>query len=297
MFSFLLISICALFFPGIINRTRSIASGRKGPGIFQPLKNIALLLRKGSVFSTSSSIITQFAPTLYLATTIVAALLVPFGEYSAFISFDGDFILFAYLLALGRIALILGAMDAASSFEGMGASREALYATLVEPAFFILMGAFALITGHTSFESVFAQFQTGGLNGTILGILSTFVLFGVMIVETCRVPVDDPRTHLELTMVHEVMILDNSGFDLGLIHITTYLKFAVFSALIAACLIPQSIAFVWQMSLFFVIEAVCAVAIGILESFRARYRLPRNASYMVTITAMAFVAFITAAVI
>ncbi|MDR1055440.1 MAG: NADH-quinone oxidoreductase subunit H [Prevotellaceae bacterium] len=296
MFSFILIIVCAFFFPGIINRTRSIVSGRKGPKILQPVHNIALLLRKGSVFSTSSSIITQFAPIVYIASTVVAALLVPFGNYSALISFDGDFIVFVYLLALGRIALILEAMDAASSFEGMGASREALYSMLVEPAFFILMGAFALITGYTSFEAVFTYFQTGGLNGTVLGILAAFVLFGIMIVETCRVPVDDPRTHLELTMIHEVMILDNSGFDLGLIHITIYLKFTIFSALIAACLIPTEIGFVWYLSLYFIIEIACAIVIGFLESFRARYRLPRNPSYMITITAMAFVALITAAV-
>ena len=292
-----LIFICAVFFPGIINRTRSIASGRRGPDILQPLKNVALLLRKGSVFSTSSSIITQLAPTVYLATVVVAALLVPFGKSTGIISFNGDFVVFAYLLALGRIALIMGAMDAASSFQGMGASREALYSALVEPALFILMGAFALTTGYSSFESIFIHFQTGELNNGILGVLAAFILFSIMIVETCRVPVDDPRTHLELTMIHEVMILDNSGFDLALIHITTYFKFAIFSALIAASLIPQSIGFVWYLLLFFVVEMLCAICIGIFESFRARYRLPRNASYMVTITAMAFVAFITVLVI
>lgn len=297
MLSFVLIIICALFFPGIINRTRSLLSGRKGPRLLQPFRNVALLLKKGSVFSTSSSIITQFAPVVYLSTTIVAILLIPLGSSLAIISFNGDFVLFAYLLALGRLALILGAMDAASSFEGMGASREALYAMLVEPALFILMGAFALVTGNASFDSIFMHFQTVELGGFTLGILAAFVLFSIMIVETCRVPVDDPRTHLELTMIHEVMILDNSGFDLGLIHITTYLKFAIFSALISECLIPPHIAWYWHLLLFMLIELICAVVVGFFESFRARYRLTRNASYMVTITAMAFVAFITAAVI
>ena len=293
MISFFFIIICALLFPGIINRTRSILSGRKGPDILQPLKNIILLLRKGSVFSTSSSIVTQFAPTIYFATTIVAVLFIPFGHCNTFVSFNGDFVVFAYLLALGRIALILGALDAASSFQGMGAGREALYSMLVEPAFFILIGTFALITGDTSFETIFTHFQTGGLNGVILGVLATFILFCIMIVETCRVPVADSRTHLELTMIHEVMILDNCGFDLGIIHISTYLKFSVFSALIAACLIPQNLGFGWHFFLFFIIELACAIAVGIFESFRARYRMPRNTSYMVTISAMAIVAFIT----
>ena len=297
MLSFILIVLCALLFTGVVNRTRSILSGRKGPGILQPIKNVILLLRKGSVFSNSSSFIFQIAPIVALAATMVAILLVPFGKYPSFITFKGDFILFIYLLALGRFAIILNALDTASSFEGMGASREALYGMLIEPAFFMLLGAFAMITGHTTFSDVSQVFQTGGMHGAILGILAAFMLFNIMLVETSRLPVDDPRTHLELTMIHEVMVLDNSGFDFGLITINTFLKFSLFSALIAFCITPPDLSIWIHLVVFFVVEFGCAVAVGFFESFRARNRMAKNPSYLISITAIGLLTFIAAIVL
>lgn len=297
MLSFILIALCALFFVGIINRTRSILSGRKGPGILQPIKNVLLLLRKGSVFSSNSSFIFQIAPTIALASTIVAILLVPFGKYPSVISFKGDFILFTYLLALGRFAIILNALDTASSFEGMGASREALYGMLIEPAFLMLLGGFAMLTGYTSFFDISQVFQEGGMNGAILGILSGFILFNIMLVETSRLPVDDPRTHLELTMIHEVMVLDNSGFDFGLITINSFLKFSLFSALIAFCITPPDLSIWVHLVVFFAMELFCAVAIGFFESFRARNKMAKNPSYLISISAIGLLTFIAAIVL
>lgn len=297
MLSFILIVLCALFFTGIVNRTRSILSGRKGPGILQPMKNVILLLRKGSVFSNSSSFIFQIAPIIALASTIVAILLVPFGKYSSVISFKGDFILFIYLLALGRFAIILNALDTASSFEGMGASREALYGMLIEPAFFMLLGAFAMITGHTTFLDISQVFQTGGMHGAILGVLAAFILFNIMLVETSRLPIDDPRTHLELTMIHEVMVLDNSGFDLGLITLNSFLKFSLFSALIAFCITPPELSIWIHLGVFFAVELACAVTVGFFESFRARNRMAKNPSYLISITAIGLLTFIAAIVL
>lgn len=297
MLSFILIILCALLFTGVVNRTRSILSGRKGPGILQPVKNVILLLRKGSVFSSSSSFIFQIAPIIALAATIVAMLLVPFGKYSSVISFKGDFILFIYLLALGRFAIILNALDTASSFEGMGASREALYGMLIEPAFFMLLGAFALITGHTTFFDISQAFQSGGMYGAILGVLAAFILFNIMLVETSRLPVDDPRTHLELTMIHEVMVLDNSGFDFGLITINSFLKFSLFSALIAFCITPPDLSIWIHLTIFFAVELLCAVAVGFFESFRARNRMAKNPSYLISITAIGLLTFIAAIVL
>lgn len=297
MLSFLLIAVCASLFVGVINRTRSILSGRKGPGMLQPMKNVLLLLRKGSVFSETSGSIAQLAPTVALASTIVAALLVPFGKVPSFISFEGDFILFVYLLALGRVALILGSFDVGSSFEEMGASRESLYGMLIEPSLFILLGAFAMLTGKTTFIDISHTFQTGGVNGAILGVLAMFVLFNVMLVETSRLPVDDPRTHLELTMIHEVMVLDTCGFDLGMITINSFLKFALFSALIAFCITPPDLSYWLHLAIFFGVEFFCALTIGVFESFRARNRMTKNPSYLLSISAISLLAFIAAIVL
>jgi formate hydrogenlyase subunit 4 len=233
MVGFILILIASLFFTGIVIRTKSILSGRKGPGIFQPMKDIFRLWRKGSVYSTTTSFLFQIAPSAYFASVIMAILMIPLGNTPGLISFDGDFVMFAYVLAFGKFLMILSALDTGSSFEGMGASREALFSMLVEPAFFILIGSFALFTGHTSFHSIFSTLHYGSHISYMLGALATFVFVLIAMIENSRMPVDDPKTHLELTMVHEVMILDNSGFDLGLIMHTANLKFVMYGAIIS----------------------------------------------------------------
>src|SRR5665647_610187 len=232
MLSLILIILTATFFTGIIIRTKSIASGRKGPGIFQPVKDVIRLFKKGSVYSETSSFVFRIAPTIYFSSVFVAMLVVPFGQSKGIISFNGDFIFFAYVLGIGKFFSIIGAMDTGSSFEGMGASREALYSMFAEPAFFILMGSLALLTGYTSFQEMFAALHIGSYISYALAILGTFVLMMVAMIENSRMPIDDPKTHLELTMVHEVMILDNSGFDLGLILSAGYLKFAIYGTII-----------------------------------------------------------------
>ena len=130
MISFSLIILASLFFTGILIRTRSIAAGRKGPGIFQPMKDIIRLVKKGAVFSNTTSFIFQIAPSIYFASVIMAILVIPLGEYKGFISFDGDFVFFAYILATGKFFNIIAALDTGSSFEGMGASWEALFRCL-----------------------------------------------------------------------------------------------------------------------------------------------------------------------
>ncbi len=233
MVSFLLIILVSFFFTGFVIRTKSIAGGRKGPGIMQPMKDIIRLWRKGSVYSSTTGFIFQIAPTVYFSSVIMAILMIPQGNSPGFISFEGDFVMFAYILALGKFLMIISALDTGSSFEGMGASREALFSMLVEPAFFIIMGSFALFTGNTSFQGIFGSLHYGSEVSYMLGLLATFVFVLIAMIENSRMPVDDPNTHLELTMIHEVMILDNSGFDLGLIMYTTNLKFAMYGAIIS----------------------------------------------------------------
>ncbi|MDR1897929.1 MAG: NADH-quinone oxidoreductase subunit H [Prevotellaceae bacterium] len=297
MLSLLLILAFAAVFHGILGKTRSLLSGRKGPKILQPALNVALLFRKGEVIGTNSGKIFRLAPAVSFVAVFVAMLMVPFGQSSTLISFSGDFVLFAYLLALSRFAMILGALDTASSFEGMGASREALYGMLAEPAFFVLAGTFTLLTGNSSFAEIFVFLNMDNLNVIIPGLLASFAFFLMLLVETGRLPVDDPRTHLELTMIHEVMILDYSGFDLALIHIATYIKSAVYSVLVALCILPGNLQRIIYMPLFIILIILAPIITGFFESFRARNRLQRNPSYILTITVMAIVAFVTAAII
>jgi formate hydrogenlyase subunit 4 len=290
MLSLILIIVAALFFMGIVIRTKSIFSGRKGPGLFQPIKDVIRLFKKGAVFSETTSFVFQIAPTIYFSTVVMAALVVPFESTTGIISFNGDFIFFAYILALGKFFSIIGAMDTGSSFEGMGASREALYSMFAEPAFFILMGSLALLTGHTSFQEIFYTLHLGSYISYALASLATFVLLMIAMIENSRMPIDDPKTHLELTMVHEVMILDNCGFDLGLILTAGYLKFAIYGALIANLFIG-SIDYMFAIPLFFVIQLFMAITIGIIESFMARFRMNHNAQFIVVLSSVSLLIF------
>lgn len=290
MLSLILIIIASLFFTGIIIRVKSLASGRKGPGIFQPLKDVARLFKKGSVYSGTTSFVFQIAPTVYFASVVVAMLVVPFGQAKGLISFNGDFIFFAYVLALGKFFNIISALDTGSSFEGMGASREALYSMFAEPAFFILMGSLALLTGYTSFHEMFMALHIGSYITYALGILGTFVLMMVAMIENSRMPIDDPKTHLELTMVHEVMILDNSGFDLGLILTAGYLKFAVYGALVVNLFIGI-FPYHFTIPMFFVIQIVLATGVGLIESFMARFRMSHNAQFIFVLTSVSLLIF------
>ncbi|MEI8113006.1 MAG: NADH-quinone oxidoreductase subunit H [Bacteroidia bacterium] len=290
MLSLILILIAAIFYTGVINRVKSIASGRKGPGIFQPLKDVVRLFKKGVVYSETTSFVFQIAPTIYFSSVVMAMLVVPFGQSKGIVSFSGDFIFFAYVLALGKFFSIISAMDTGSSFEGMGASREALYSMFAEPAFFILMGSLALLTGFTSFQEMFAALHIGSYISYALAILGTFVLMMVAMVENSRMPIDDPKTHLELTMVHEVMILDNSGFDLGLILTAGYLKFAIYGALVVNLFIGV-FPYQYSIPMFFVIQLVLASGVGLIESFMARFRMSHNAQFIFVLTSVSLLIF------
>jgi formate hydrogenlyase subunit 4 len=291
MLSIFLILFASIFFPGIILRTRSLASGRKGPGILQPVKDVIRLFKKGSVYSETTTIIFRIAPVIYFSSVLMACMVVPFSSHSGIISFEGDFVFFAYILALGKFFSIIAAMDTGSSFEGMGASREALYSLLAEPAFFILIGSFALYTGHTSFYDIFSDLHLGTSITYLLGGLASVVLLMIVMIENSRMPVDDPKTHLELTMIHEVMILDNSGFDLGLIISAGYLKFAMYGAIVTGFFIG-SLAVVWAIPVFILVQVSFAVAIGLVESFMARFRMSHNPQFIVVLSSVSFLIFL-----
>ena len=208
LFNTLLLLLAALAIPGLINRTRARLAGRRGIRFTQHLRDFRLLLRKGAVYSTTVSPLFRAAPSVCLGSALLAALFIPVGDLPPLLSFDGDLVAFAYLLALGRTALILAAMDTGSSFEGMGASREALYGALAEPALMLVFGTLALLSGHTSFAALFTGDTAGDAQQAVVLLLAAYLLLKLVFTESGRIPVDDPRTHLELTMIHEVMCLD-----------------------------------------------------------------------------------------
>lgn len=292
MLSLILIFLASFFVSGIIIRTKSLTSGRKGPDVLQPMYDILKLFRKGSIYSTTSGIVFRLAPIVYFATVLMAVLFIPFGNQKGVLSFAGDFVFFAYVLALGRFFMIVGALDTGSSFEGMGAAREALYALLIEPAFFLLMGSFSLLTGHTSFAGIFATLHFGSSISYAIGALASIVLLALALIENSRMPVDDPKTHLELTMVHEVMILDNSGFDLALIMQAVNLKFAIYGALIANLFLTKGYELYYSIPIFICIQLVMAVVIGLIESFWARFRMNHNPQFILMITSISLFIFL-----
>jgi formate hydrogenlyase subunit 4 len=304
MYSLLLILLGSVFFVGIVNRTKAIASGRKGSGILQPMYDILRLFQKETVYSNTSSFIFKVAPSIYFVSVLLSVFFIPFGKYPAILAFDGDFIFFAYLIGTGKFMMILSALDTGSAFEGMGANREALYSMLVEPAFFILMGSFAMLTGYTSFSEIYYWLHFSSDFGWLLGILAGFILIQISMVENSRIPIDDPKTHLELTMVHEVMILDNSGFDLGVILYTTSLRFALFGMLICNFIINGSLTFAVTMGgteidftalislgIFLGVQVLFAIVVGLLESFRARERMKKNPQFIFGLSALSIVIF------
>ena len=290
MVSFILIVTASIFFMGILVRTKSLTSGRKGPGILQPMKDIIRLWKKGAVYSTTTSVLFRIAPSVYFVTVLLAIMMIPYGNTPGLISFDGDFVMFAYILALGKFLMVISALDTGSSFEGMGASREALFSMLAEPAFFIIMGSFALFTGHTSFYEIFSSLNFSSYISYLIGALATFVLVLIAMIENSRMPVDDPKTHLELTMIHEVMILDNSGFDLGLILFATPLKFCMYGALIANFFIG-AMPLYYSVPLYLLIQFAFAVTAGLLESFTARFRMSHNPQFILILTSVSLLIF------
>jgi formate hydrogenlyase subunit 4 len=281
-------------FTGIIQRVKSLWAGRRGPALLQPMWDTMRLLRKGEVISSVTSFVFSAGASIYLASMIVAALLIGPHPCHALVSFPGDFVVFAYLLGFGRFFLILSAMDTGSSFEGMGASREITFATLVEPAFFILLGSLALLTGQTSLSSLFNHLGANSEGMLLLRVIGVPVLFLMLLVEGSRGPVDDPATHLELTMIHEVMVLDHSGPNLAFILYGSYLKMILIVQLIAGLIIPPSFPILLYSLLWAAVLAGCAVTVGLIESLMARVRMSHNPQLIFVMMALALMAFASA---
>ncbi|MFH1429751.1 MAG: NADH-quinone oxidoreductase subunit H [Candidatus Margulisiibacteriota bacterium] len=276
-----------VIFSGIIGRVKSIWAGRQGPGLFQPLFDLIKLCKKGQVISSTATFIFNIAPAVNLAAVITALLLVPINKQS-FIGFPGDLIVFAYLIALGKFFMIIGAMDTGSSFEGMGASREAIFTASLEPALFIIFASLAMISGVYSFFALPSLFGGSAITNLMMVII-TAILFLMLIIENCRVPFDDPATHLELTMIHEVMVLDNSGPDLAMINFASSLKMTLFSLLIAMIALPRFLGPVHYFLATLAITVSCAVIVGLIESLMSRMKMSYIPLFVFSLVSLALI--------
>ncbi len=262
---------------GVIGRVKSRVAGREGPPLLQPYLDLRRLAGKGAVYSRTTSWIFRAGPVVSLAAVAAAGLLLPLGGPASTLSFAGDFVLLAYLLGLARFATVLAALDTGSSFEGMGAAREAAFSALAEPALFLGLVSLVRSTGgvdltHLLGDGLAASWRTDG-PALLLVALAIFV---VALAENARIPVDDPATHLELTMIHEVMVLDHSGPDLAMIQYGAALKLYLFGALVVQLALGARLADPWLALLAFGLGQVAfAVAIGLVESTMARLRLVR----------------------
>lgn len=262
------------FFLGVINKVKAISVGKKGPPIFQNYYDLIKLLRKESVLSNTSTFIIRIAPVLILASIIFAGLILPIVGGPP-IHFEGDLILFAYFFAVARFFTILAAMDVGSSFEAMGASREAAFGAFSELAFFMSLIALSVMTNSISLSSIsiWREAHTS-LQPALL--LLFIVFFLILLTENSRMPIDDPNTHLELTMIHEVMILDYSGPELGIVLYGASIKIFLFMVLTVSTLWPVSPELgVLSFVEFFGKLLAMSVLVGIVESVTARIRLIR----------------------
>jgi formate hydrogenlyase subunit 4 len=261
---------------GLIARTKARFAGRVGPPLLQPYYDIAKLLRKQSVVSSTTTWLFLAGPAIGLAAALISALLIPIGDGRALWSFDGDFIALAYVLGLSRFFTMAAALDTGSAFEGMGAAREATFACLAEPAFILGLMALARATGSLSLSAFLGSASISHIWGTA-GASLVLVAAGLLVVllaENCRIPVDDPTTHLELTMIHEVMVLDHGGPMFGAILYGAALKLFIFAALLVRIVIPIHEPSWLAWAAFVVGVLAVAVAVGVVESAMARLRIP-----------------------
>jgi formate hydrogenlyase subunit 4 len=261
---------------GVVNRVKSLFAGRQGPPLWQLYADLRRLARKGAVYSRTTTWVFRAGPVVGLAAVATAGLLMAFGGAPAALSFGGDFVLFAYLLGLARFATVLAALDTGSAFEGMGAAREVTFSSLAEPALFLCLVTLARATGSISLSGMLGPaLPEAWSHAAPALLLAAIALFVVALAENSRIPVDDPNTHLELTMIHEVMVLDHSGPDLALILYGASLKLFLFGALFVRLVLGVRAGGLAGVGVFVAGMLGFAVLVGVIESTMARLRLVR----------------------
>jgi formate hydrogenlyase subunit 4 len=291
--------------PAVINRTKALFAGRQGQPLLQGYYELAKLFSKGAVYSRTTSWVFRAGPVVSLACVLTALAVLPLGGASPPLSFAGDPILLLYLMGLMRFLTVAAALDTGSAFEGMGASREVQFSVLAELILLACLAALVKV-GHLpllepgvepalSLAGIYASLSISAwtMHGGIILLLTASALLLALLSENSRIPVDDPNTHLELTMIHEVMVLDHSGPDLGMILYGASLKLWIMCALLAGILVPVRTGHPW-LDAGAVIGGIflLAVVIGVIESTLARLRLLRVARFLTGAGVLAIVALL-----
>lgn len=261
--------------PGLVNKVKAAFAGRVGPPVWQLYFDLAKLVRKQPVFSATTTKAFLAGPAASVAAPVAAVLLLPLGGAASPLGFTGDAIAFAYLFGAARFLTILAALDTGSAFEGMGAAREATFAVLAEAALFMGLAALARFSGSISLGPMLTAAGQGwrSAGGPLALVLAAWAI--VFLVENCRIPFDDPNTHLELTMIHEVMVLDHSGPPLAMVLYGASLKLWVLGALVVKLCLPLRGTWWIDWPAFLGGMVLLAVAVGVAESTMARLKLTR----------------------
>lgn len=296
----ILVLASAPLISGIIKKTKARFQRRRGASVVQPYFDLAKLLRKEVVVSSVASWLFRVTPYLVFASTLVIALLVPTVVTPVPLHWIGDIITVVYLFALGRFFVALVGLDTGSAFGGLGSSREMSVASIIEPAMMLAIFTAAVTAGSTNLSIIVARLSsTPAAMMNPAHLLAFSGLFIVTIAETGRVPVDNPATHLELTMIHEAMILEYSGRYLALIEWASQMKLVVFLALLSNMFFPVGIATTWSpwallvgSAAFFCKIIVLAVIVAVVESTNAKLRLFRVPEFLMVAFILSFLALI-----
>ncbi|GLI34651.1 respiratory chain complex I subunit 1 family protein [Desulforhabdus amnigena] len=281
---------------GIINRTKAFFAGRKGQSLFQLYYDLAKLFKKGAVYSKTTSWIFRAGPVVQLVAAALALFVLPWGGAAAPVHFSGDLIFLAYLLGLMRFFIVVSALDTGSAFEGMGASREVQFSALAEPALllglaavahagqYIITNSFRDLSSFLSLTEIYSSISMGTwLHSGPALLMVAAAFFIVFLAENSRIPFDDPNTHLELTMIHEVMVLDHSGPDLAMILYAASIKMWILGNLLVGILLPVRTGNPWlDGAALFGGMILLAVLTGVVESSMARLRLLRVPQLLVS---------------
>lgn len=287
---------------GSVRKLKARLQGRRGPSVFQPYRDLRKLLAKEAVISENTSWIFRFTPYLVASVMLLSALLVPMLSTRTPLGFIGNIIVLMYLLLLATFFLALAGLDAGSAFGGMGSSREMIIAALAEPTVMIAIFAIALRVGSTSLDEIVRRGADDSLLLLNPGHLLAFVAFFIVaLAETGRLPIDNPSTHLELTMIHEAMILEYSGRHLALIEWAAAMKLLLFLALLSNLFFPWGVASTLEpvpVAIAFAALVLkigtLAAAVAILETSIAKlrlFRVPELLSGSFTLALLAVISF------
>ncbi len=285
----ILLLIMPFIMTGIIRKTKAFWGARYGASIFQPFYDFIKLMKKDSIFSSSTTLLFKIAPVISFVCIIFASLFTPMLMGEAIINLPFGLIIFAYALGLSKFVSLLASMETASSFEGMGSSREACFTTIIEPAFFIVIASIMALSKIYTFDSLNFIITSSGSLGILIILFAVACLFIMLVVEGARVPVDDPATHLELTMIHEVMILDNCSQELAIISYSAWAKMFLISSLIATIILPMHLTFWAALGSFIGVMILISIIIGTIESAIARLRMSHVFEFVFVMSSLALV--------